>query len=223
MRRNAALLVSLAFILAGCHLLKSNDEAPPAGEAPKVESKAVAKPGGDAESRGAVLLVIAFHGFQDKEYETTHKVLLDAGYKVDTASLQTGTAQGALEGTAVVDLTLMEAVKQVDSYRAVVLIGGPGATVFHDNETAHVLVRKAVDAKLVVGAICLAPFTLAKAGVLEGLYATAWTGGKFTVESLAKHGPLYRDEPVVVDGNIVTASGPPASAEFAAALLKLLK
>ena len=223
MRRNAVLLVSLAFLLTGCHLLKSSDEAPPVGEAPKVESKGVAKPGGEAEDRGAVLLVIAFHGYQDKEYDTTHKVLLDAGYRVETASLQTGTAQGALDGNAVVDLTLMEAVEKLDSYKAVVLIGGPGAAVFHNNETAHELVQKAVDAKLVVGAICLAPFTLANAGVMAGLNATVWTGGKFTVESFAKHGPLYRDEPVVVDGNIVTASGPPASAEFAAALLKLLK
>lgn len=222
MPRNTVSFLFLVFILAGCNLFKGGEEAPPVGEAPQVESKKVAKPGGDAEERGAVLLVIAFHGYQDKEFETTQKVLLGAGFRVDTASLQTGTAQGALEGTAAVDLTLMEAVENLDTYRAVVLIGGPGAAVFHDNETAHELVRKAAEAKLVVGAICLAPFTLAKAGVLEGLNGTVWTGGKFTVESFAKHGPLYRDEAVVVDGNIVTASGPPASAEFAEALLKLL-
>ena len=222
MPRNVSLLVSLAFILAGCHLLKSSDEPPP-GEAPQVESKKVAKPGDGAEPGGKVLMVIAFHGYQDKEYDIPKQRLLDAGFTVDTASLQTGTAQGALDGVAVVDLTLMEAVEKLDSYRAVVLVGGPGATVFHDNETAHDLVRKAVAAKKVVGAICLAPFTLAKAGVLEGLNATAWIGGDFTVESFAKHGPLYRDEAVVVDGNIVTANGPPASAEFAAALLGLLK
>ena len=223
MSRRLALFISLAFIFAGCHLLKSGDDAPPKGEAPKVQNKKAAGPAGEPVKGGKVLMVIAFHGYQDKEYEIPKSRLLDAGFIVDTASIQTGTAQGALDGTAVVDMTLLEAVDKVDSYRAVVFVGGPGAPVFHDNETAHDLARKAVAARKVVAAICLAPFTLAKAGVLEGLNGTVWTGGDFTVESFAKHGPLYRDEPVVVDGNVVTANGPPASEQFADALLKLLR
>jgi protease I len=78
-------------------------------------------------------------------------------------------------------------------------------------------------AQKVVGAICLAPFTLGYAGVLKGRRATAWTGGRFTPGMLAAEGALFRDESVVVDENLITANGPDAARAFAKAVVATLK
>jgi len=57
----------------------------------------------------------------------------------------------------------------------------------------------------VLGAICIAPVTLAKAGVLEGKRATVW---KSEGETLKEHGADYTGASMEADGKIITADGP---------------
>jgi protease I len=77
------------------------------------------------------------------------------------------------------------------------------------------LVKEANRAGKVVSAICLAPVTLANAGLLEGKRATAYP----SAESFLKwKGAIYTGNAVEVEGNIVTANGPEAAEEFAQAV-----
>jgi len=106
-----------------------------------------------------------------------------------------------------------------DDYDAMVFIGGTGAKEYWDDPNAQQLAREAVRQGKLLAAICLAPVTLARAGVLDGKRATVWPDQQ---GELRKAGGTYEGERVVVDGKLVTGSGPEAAQEFADALVKAL-
>jgi len=200
----------------------------PRKEAPSGEPGQSGGEGAKAEGEGApgpktVAMVVAFEGYQDKEFEVPKGRFEEAGFVVETVSYFAGSATGSLGGRAKVDLLLEDAVKKVDQYAAVVFVGGPGSVFYHKEKLAHKFAQEAAAKGKVVAAICLAPFTLANAGVLKGVKATAWTGGEFTSDRLAAEGAYFRDEPVVVENRIVTANGPAAAEEFARTIIQLLK
>ncbi|MBN2026641.1 MAG: DJ-1/PfpI family protein [Actinobacteria bacterium] len=158
---------------------------------------------------GTVLLVVPPRDFTDREYRKTRERLEEEGFCVQVASTSLAEARGQ-EGTVVMpDITIYQAV--VDDYVAVAFIGGGGAGQLFYNAAAHDLAREANRSGKTVGAICMAPVILAKAGVLNGRNATA-------IPSVAGHlddaGANYIYEDVVVDGNIVTGCAPHASRAF---------
>jgi putative intracellular protease/amidase len=46
---------------------------------------------------------------------------------------------------------------------------------------------------------------------------------KSAISIIKENGAIYSSDPVVIDGNIVTANGPDASEEFALSIDKILK
>ncbi len=72
----------------------------------------------------------------------------------------------------------------------------------------------------VLGAICLAPVTLANAGLLKNINATAFSSA---LNTLIKKGANCTGKDVEKDGLIVTASGPSAAKEFGVVLMEALK
>ena len=72
-----------------------------------------------------------------------------------------------------------------------------------------------------VGAICIAPCILAKAGVLKGRRATVFPGKEYT-DILREGGATVVRAAVVEDGLLVTANGPNAAARFGDALIRAL-
>jgi protease I len=98
-------------------------------------------------------------------------------------------------------------------------VGGVGSNTYWHDETVHNLAKEANHAGKVVSAICLAPVTLANAGLLKGKTATAYP----SAESYLKwKGATYTGNSVEIAGNIVTAKGPEAAEEFARAVARLL-
>lgn len=168
------------------------------------------------------VLVIAFNGFQDREYEVTRKILENAGARVVVASSALGRAQGKFGLRVDTDLTIDEI--KIEEIDALVFIGGPGATEYFDNKTAHVLAKEALGNDKVLAAICVAPEILAKAGLLKGKKATVWSSliDRSPIEVLKMGGANYLDQEVVVDGKIVTANGPGAAEKFGQAIVDLL-
>jgi putative intracellular protease/amidase len=71
----------------------------------------------------------------------------------------------------------------------------------------------------VTAAICIAPVTLATAGLLDGRQASVWPDCR---DALRARGARVVETPVARDGNIITASGPPAAADFGKALVQAL-
>jgi len=165
-----------------------------------------------------VLMIIAAEGFQDQEFAQPCNLLTGLGAAVKVACSRKDKAVGIFGREIKPDLSLDEC--RVDDYDAVVFIGGPGAAEYFNNAQAQALARDAVSRGKVLGAICIAPATLANAGVLKGRKATSFPSEQ---NRLAENGAQLVKQSVVVDGKLVTAVGPQAAKEFAETLARLMQ
>ncbi len=161
-----------------------------------------------------VLMIIAPKDFKDEEYFVPKKIFEKEKLEVKTASVEKGTALGIDGGETKVDFLLEEA----QDFDALVLVGGPGCLKFLDNEKTYQLVRKAFSDQKLIGAICIAPVVLARAGILKEREATVWSSSldKSAIKILEEEGAIYEEDFFVVqDNNIITAPGPSAAKKFA--------
>jgi protease I len=81
------------------------------------------------------------------------------------------------------------------------------------------MLNEAVKQNKIVGAICIAPVTLANAGILSGKRAAVSISER---QQLADKGAECTFKDVQRDGNIITASGPPAAKGFGEAIAEAL-
>ena len=169
-----------------------------------------------------IVIIIAFKDFRDEEYFVPKRVFEESGFTVKTASNKKGLAFGADGGEATVDLSISEV--NPSHYDAVIFVGGPGCLGNLDNQESYRLSRQTVFYGKILGAICISPLILAKAGVLKGKKATVFssTFDKSPIRLLGDAGAVYSPEDVVVDGKIITASGPAFAQRFAEEIVEML-
>lgn len=169
-----------------------------------------------------VLLVVAFNGYQQIEYNIPKKLLIDAGFDVVTASNISGAAVAKDGSSTKVDLTIDKINPQ--DYKGIFFIGGPGALENLDNAQSYALLQKIKKSGILFGAICISTRILAKAGILNDVEATGWNGDRKLEEIFEEHGAIYIDsEMVVKDQNIITATGPEAAERFAKKIIESLR
>lgn len=170
-----------------------------------------------------IAIIIAFKDFRDSELFIPEKIFKSVGAEVKIVSEEEGLAQGADGGVVHVDVSLDEL--NVKYFDAIVFIGGPGAIKYLDNERSYKIIKEAVKENKILGAICIAPVILAKAGVLEGKRATVFgsSANREPQRVLQEQGALHSIQHLVQDGNIITANGPRATEEFARKIIEALK
>jgi len=172
------------------------------------------------EIMGKALFIIAQKNFRDEELSKPKQILERAGYGVDVASITTDTATGMLGGVVRPDLAVRDA--DITDYDMVVVVGGFGAPELAKHQEVIDLLALAEDKGKKLGAICLGPMVLAKAGVLQDKRATVYKT-KESVAALEQGGAVFVDQSVVVDNDLVTANGPGAAEAFGNELVKLLR
>ncbi len=165
-----------------------------------------------------VVMIIAADNFRDEELLQPKEILEANQIEVKIASTTLNTVKGML-GAEVKPNILVSDIKVAD-FDAIVFIGGIGASQYWDDPTAHKLAQEAVKANKIVAAICIAPVTLAKAGVLRGKRATVWSS---EAPQLKAGGVSYTARNVEKDGKIITAAGPFAASQFGEELVNALK
>jgi protease I len=164
-----------------------------------------------------VLMIIAHSNFRDEELQEPKRILEQQGAKVTIASSSVGSAKGMLGATVKPDILIDQA--NVADYDAVIFIGGTGASEYWDNPKAHDIARTTLEANKILGAICIAPVTLARAGVLDEKRATVFGSERSKLEAA---GCNYTGKDVEIDGNIITGNGPGAARKFGEAIAKAL-
>jgi len=160
-----------------------------------------------------VVMIIAPENFRDEELIEPQEALYDRGAEVKVACKSLETAKGMLGAQVKPDMLVSDI--KVEDWDAIVLIGGTGSSVYWEDSTVHSLLNRAVEQDRIVGAICIAPVTLANAGILSGKKATV-SGSE--EQKLVDKGAKYTGKGVERDGNIITASGPPAAKGFGEAI-----
>ncbi len=165
-----------------------------------------------------VVMIIAQGNFRDEELLQPKQVLERNGVEVKVASTTLSEVKGMLGAKVKPDILVRDI--NVRDFDAIVFVGGIGASQYWDDPIAHKLAREAFNSNRIVAAICIAPVTLARAGILKGKKATVWSS---EVEKLRKKGAIITGKNVERDGNIITASGPFAAGEFGEDILNALK
>jgi len=169
-----------------------------------------------------VLFIIAQNNFRDEELTKPKKILENAGYDVDVASITTDQTRGMMGLIVKPDLAVIDV--NVSLYALVVVVGGSGAPSLANYPEVLSLLKKAITENKKIAGICLGPVVLAKAGVLQGKNATVFKStSPDSVAILQSGGANFVDKSLVTDGWLVTANGPAVSQEFGDALVKLLQ
>ncbi len=165
-----------------------------------------------------VAMIIAPGNFRDEEYFVTKEILEKSGLHVTTVSTKLGSFTGMLGKRATVDIKIGDI--NIDNFDGIIFVGGTGASIFWEDEKAISICKEAVQKNKVLGAICIAPVTLANSGVLKGKKATVFYAEK---DKLIQKGANYTGNNVEVDGSIVTSNGPSAAKEFGSKFVELLE
>jgi len=173
-----------------------------------------------AQEPGAMkkaVIIIAAGDFRDEEFLEPKEILEKNGVKTTVASTILTPVKGVLGAEVSPDILVKDI--NIKDFDAIIFVGGIGASQYWDDPLAHGLARKAAAQNRIVAAICIAPVTLARAGILKGKEATVFT---YEAKELRAGGANYTARPVEKDGNIITASGPASAREFGQQIIEAL-
>lgn len=165
-----------------------------------------------------VVMIIAHDDFRDEELLQPKEILEKNGVEVKIASTTLTEAKGMLGAKVKPDILLKDL--KLEDFKAIIFVGGVGASQYWDDPVAHRLAQEAIKQNKIVAAICIAPVTLAKSGILAGKRATVWSS---EASKLSAYKANYTGKDVEKDGNIITASGPSVARQFGQELLKALR
>lgn len=156
-------------------------------------------------------------GFEECEALVPLDILRRADIEVKTVGVEKLTVTGAHGISVNCDISEDDCV--FENLKAVILPGGmPGTINLEKSETVQKFVDFANSNNLCLAAICAAPSILGHKGILKGKKATCFTGFENDLS-----GAVVTNEPVVKDGNIITAFGAGAAFPFGFTILAALK
>jgi 4-methyl-5(b-hydroxyethyl)-thiazole monophosphate biosynthesis len=164
----------------------------------------------------ASVLVPIADGNEELEAISVIDLLRRAGVEVTVAGLNDVNIRASRGVNLVADALLEDVLEQ--PFDMVVLPGGAaGAQALLADERIEALLQRYAENGRYTAAICAAPGVLANARLLDGRRATSFPG------FLDPFGDVdYREEPVVVDGRIITSRGPGTAMDFALRLIEIL-
>lgn len=157
--------------------------------------------------------------FEDAEFEVPWNRLTEAGHQVAVIGLQRAAEVSGKKGArTVVDLAVAET--RPDEFDALVIPGGYSPDKLRVDPVSVDFVRQMVESGRPVAAICHAGWLLAEADVLRGRRVTSVRNIR---TDLVNAGADWVDEPVVVDGNLITSRTPDDLPAFCQTLIDHLK
>ena len=165
--------------------------------------------------KGKRVLFVIFDRFDQSEYGKPRSILERQGAHVTTASSSRRPLQG-YQGSVKLRADLLLKDARMKEFDALVFVGG--YRYESSNPETYRLVHEALRGKKPVAAICIAPVTLAKAGVIRGKRVTASTRFK----TLKGAGGILTGKNVERDGLLITANGPAAAEAFGHAIAAAL-
>jgi protease I len=171
--------------------------------------------------QGKRVAILAADGFEYVELSVPKAALLAAGAEVEVISLHEGRIRGMnlTEPTKAVrvDRTVEEA--DADDYDALLVPGGfIGPDFVRQSAEARHFVRAFDEAGKPIATLCHGPWVLVSAELVNGRRLASWPGIR---DDIVHAGGVWRDEPLVRDGNWVSSRGPQDLEEFVPAMIDL--
>lgn len=159
--------------------------------------------------------ILLAHGFEEIEAFGTVDFLRRCGLEVKIASVEGVRSITGAHGITVLTDCLVRQFNVIQSQGLILPGGMPGAEKLRDSMLVKKTVMAMAKRNKLVAAICAAPMVLGVTGVLKDMRATCYPG----FEPYLK-GAIIEDALVVEDENFITAKGPGATIDFAAAIAR---
>ncbi len=162
-------------------------------------------------------IILLATGFEEIEAVTVVDILRRAGIDVVIAGIESASVAGSHGIAVAADKKLKDIKPDAD---AVIIPGGmPGAMHLHNSSEVNEFIKEMDSRGALIAGICAAPsVVMAPIGILDNKTATCYPGNQIDFAKSTK----YKDEPVVVDGNIITSQGPATAMEFSFAIVEKL-
>lgn len=164
-------------------------------------------------------MILLAPGFEDLEAVTVIDLLRRAKFQVAVISLREDEVTGT-RGTQIVTDGNIALLEKQNVFDLVVLPGGqPGTDNLAADPRVISLLKTQAAAGRWVAALCAAPKVLAKAGLIKDKRITHYPGALTPAE---QQGATVTENPVEVDGKLITGRSPGAAMDFALMLIEQL-
>ncbi|RMF07335.1 type 1 glutamine amidotransferase [Candidatus Woesearchaeota archaeon] len=168
------------------------------------------------EKKSVVILI--HNQFQDMEGVYPYYRLKEEGFDVAFAAPKKEIYRGKYGYSVTADMTYAEV--DTDKMDAIVIPGGWAPDFMRLDKEALRIVREMNEKNKIIAAICHAGWVLSSAGVLSGRKVTSYVAIK---DDVVHAGAEWVDEPVVIDGNLITSRTPDDLPVFVKSLIESLK
>lgn len=158
-------------------------------------------------------------GVEDSEFQVPYKALKMAGFDVVVLGSRMNSTYVGKQGKLSMkpDATTTEA--RPEEFDAVIIPGGMAPDTMRTNPNTVKFVKDTMAQGKLVAAVCHGPQVLIEGDLLKGKNATGYRAIR---KDIINAGANYIDEPLVVDGNLITSRRPGDLAIFTTAILSRL-
>jgi len=169
--------------------------------------------------RGKRVAILVEQDFEDSELMEPLKAVREAGAQVFIIGSGSSTTYKGKRGGATVKADLPADKVKAEDFDAVIIPGGYAPDKMRLYQPMIDLVRQAYEQGKVIAAICHGPQLLISADIVRGKRLTSWPS---IVVDLKNAGAVWVDEPLVRDGNLITARKPADLPLFNNAIIQAL-
>lgn len=171
------------------------------------------------ESTSKKVAILVEKNFEDTEFQIPYNALQAAGAEVTVLGSRMNETYTGKQGKASIkpDATTTETL--AEDFAAVVIPGGMAPDTMRTNMKTVRFVQDAMEQGKLVAAVCHGPQVLIEGDLLKGKRAT---GFRAIRKDMQNAGANFVDEPLVVDGNLITSRQPSDLPIFTTAILRRL-
>jgi protease I len=168
---------------------------------------------------GKRIAILAEEDFEDSELMEPLRTMKDAGARVVIVGTGSKASYKGKRGTAEVTVDTTADKIKVDEFDAIIVPGGYAPDKMRLHQPMVDLVREAHNKGKIIAAVCHGPQLLISADIVRGRRMTSWPS---VAVDLKNAGATWIDEPVVRDGNIITARKPADLPKFNKVIINAL-
>jgi len=169
---------------------------------------------------GKRIAILAEDGFEDSELIGPMRAMKDAGARVVIVGSGSKGSHEGKRGNTTVKVDVIADKTSANNFDAVIVPGGYAPDKMRLHQPMVDLIGEAFNSGKVVGAICHGPQLLISADIVRGRRVTSWPS---IAVDLRNAGAEWVDEPVVQDGNLITARKPADLPKFNKAIIEALR
>lgn len=165
------------------------------------------------------IAILIENDVEDVEFQVPYNAFKQAGIQVVVVGSRMNEKYTGKRGQLSIQADATATETTAEEFDAVVIPGGMAPDKMRRNPNMVKLVKEAMQQGKLVAAVCHGPQLLIEADVLKGKQATGFTAIR---KDMVNAGTHYIDEPLIIDGNLITSRQPGDLAIFTTAILSRL-